>query len=92
MAWQFRSATAGRLIARAGRRSGATDQPSAGGRHHYTQLERYLAFLGGRGLVLVAPGEDGASRVSIAPTGREALAYLARAIREVLREEFVRRP
>ncbi len=58
---------------------------------NYTQLERYLEFLSGRGLVQIQPAEDGSSRILITAKGREALTYLARAIRDTLREEFSRR-
>ena len=57
---------------------------------NYTQLERYLAFLDARGLVALSTGENGATWVAITPKGREALLYLARAIRDGLRQEFSR--
>ena len=58
---------------------------------NYTQLERYLAFLEDRGLVVPVASEDGgAPLVALTPMGREALAYLARTIRDLLHSEFGR--
>jgi predicted transcriptional regulator len=57
---------------------------------NYTQLERYLEFLAERGLVSSEPLADGAVALEITARGREMLLFLAKAIRDVLREEFGR--
>ena len=57
---------------------------------NYTQLERYIGFLVARGLVAASEGPEGTRTLTLTPKGHEALGFLARTIRDVLREEFGR--
>jgi predicted transcriptional regulator len=57
---------------------------------NYTQLERYVQFLAGRGLVASVSLGEGSVELEITARGREMLLFLARAIRDVLQEEFGR--
>lgn len=61
-------------------------------RINYTQLERYLDYLVARRFVAAREDDDGGMLVAITPEGQGALLALARAIRDVLREEFSRGP
>ena len=57
-------------------------------RMNYTQLERYLDYLEVRRFVAAEADGDGGLRVTVTPEGHAALLALARAIRDLLHEEF----
>lgn len=57
-------------------------------RINYTQLERYLDYLAARRFVALRADDNGGMVVAITLEGTTALLALARAIRDVLREEF----
>ncbi|HEV2519397.1 MAG TPA: winged helix-turn-helix domain-containing protein [Thermoplasmata archaeon] len=51
---------------------------------NYTQLERYLALLQGRGLVTFVPADDGKTYVALTTSGYSALGFLRKGIEDIV--------
>jgi predicted transcriptional regulator len=72
------------------RRVGRTQLQLASG-INYSQFSRYLEFLVARGLVTMEerPGEQ--ITIEVTPKGYEAMMFIARAIRDLLGDDYLKR-
>ncbi|MCI4320399.1 MAG: winged helix-turn-helix domain-containing protein [Thermoplasmata archaeon] len=72
------------------RRLGRTQLQLASG-VNYSQFARYLEFLQQRGLVTLRTVDDGAESIDLTPKGYDAMMFIAKAIRDLLGDDYVKR-
>jgi predicted transcriptional regulator len=58
---------------------------------NYSQFTRYLEFLEQRGLIAVREHSDGPASIELTPRGHEAMMFIARAIRDLLGDDYIKR-
>jgi predicted transcriptional regulator len=72
------------------RRLGRTQLQLASG-VNYSQFVRYLEFLQQRGLVSLRTVDGGAESIELSARGYEAMMFIAKAIREMLGDDYMKR-